>query len=81
MKTDSEEFERLYEKAGAESRYERRIEYQKRAVAYYKKHFLEQYTDCYWVVTLNAYYHSIYINVVVKLSKELYEQNDYKTME
>jgi DNA-binding SARP family transcriptional activator len=81
VKTDSEEFERLYEKAGAESRYERRIEYQKRAVAYYKKHFLEQYTDCYWVVTLNAYYHSIYINVVVKLSKELYEQNDYKTME
>ena len=47
VKTDSEEFERLYEKAGAESRYERRIEYQKRAVAYYKKHFLEQYTDCY----------------------------------
>ena len=39
---------------------------------YYKKRFLEKYTDCYWIVTLNAYYHTMYINEVVKLSETLY---------
>lgn len=78
---DAEEFEDMYEKAESEQSCIKKVEYQKKALAYYKKHFLEHYTDYYWVVTLNAYYHTMYINEVVKISRNLYKLNDYKTME
>lgn len=81
VNADAWEFEDMCEKADKIEQDVIKTEYQKKAVKYYKKRFLEKYTDCYWIVTLNAYYHTMYINEVVKLAKTLYAQNDYKTME
>ena len=81
IKTDAKEFELMCIKAENEGSETKRAECQKRAVGYYKKHFLEKYTDCYWIVTLNAYYHTMYIEEIIKLSKLLYAQKDYKVME
>lgn len=78
---DIQDFERMHEKAENENSCVKRIEYQKKALSYYKKHFLEQYTDCYWVVTLNAYYRTMYTGEVVRISRDLYEQKDYKSVE
>lgn len=81
VNADAWEFEALCEKAETTESAVLKTDYIKNAVKYYKKRFLEKYTDCYWIVTLNAYYHTMYINEVVGLLKLLYEQDDYKTME
>lgn len=81
VNADAWEFECMCEKAKAIKSVSEKTDYQKKALKYYKKRFLEKYTDCYWIVTLNAYYHTMYINEVVKLSETLYACNDYKNME
>ena len=81
VNADAWEFECMCEKAKTIKSVSEKTDYQKKALKYYKKRFLEKYTDCYWIVTLNAYYHTMYINEVVKLSETLYACNDYKNME
>ena len=78
---DAESFEHMCRKAETDALDEEKIEHLRAALSCYKKHFLEQYADCYWIITRNAYYHTMYIRGVTELSKLLYEHSDYKLME
>ncbi len=81
VEVDAEVFEDLCKRASNEKNINKRIEYARLAVKCYKEKFLSQYTDKYWVVTLNAYYHSMYLDIVRQLSIDLLELKKYDEME
>ena len=81
VEVDAEVFEDLCKRASNEKNINKRIEYARLAVKCYKEKFLSQYTDKYWVVTLNAYYHSMYLDIVRQLSIDLLELKKYAEME
>ena len=61
---DAEQFEKLCSKALGEENINIRLPMELRAIRYYKEKFFARFCDNYWVVTLNAYYHSMYLNII-----------------
>lgn len=78
---DAEEFENLCSRALSEENIDKRIQLAQKAIRYYKDKFFSRYCDNYWVVTLNAYYHSLYLNIVKQLSYDLNQSESYVKME
>lgn len=68
---DIEEFERLALQAKRENVYEEAIYTYEEAIALYKGDFMSKLLDMHWVITLNTYYHGLYLTCVKALC-ELY---------
>ncbi len=69
---DIEQFELLIEKAKAGSEdISRTINYYEKAIRLYQGDFMTKLTEMHWVVTMNAYYHSLYLSAIKDLA-ELY---------
>lgn len=80
LNIDSEEFEMLCKKAGAESDKEEKIKYYKKALELYRGTFLPGLSGEYWVISLTTYYHSMYLSAVKNLADLLEEENRYEEM-
>ena len=78
---DVEEFEKAYKLSEEEKRLDRRIDLGLKAISYYTERFLPQYTDEYWIVSLNVYYHSMYIDMVKRLAADMEEAGRFFDME
>lgn len=78
---DAEQFEKLCSKALGEENINIRLPMELRAIRYYKEKFFARFCDNYWVVTLNAYYHSMYLNIIKQLSCDLYKSRNFTRME
>ena len=63
---DTEQFEKLCNRAECEPDIKERISYSAYAIDIYKKKFFNKYSYEYWVVTFSVYYHSRYLEVVKK---------------
>lgn len=76
VNVDVEEFERLIEKAKkAENNIEDAIHYYEKAIALYQGDFMTKIIELHWVVTLNTYYHSLFLSSVKGLA-ELYVKTE-----
>lgn len=51
------------------------------AIELYVGDFMPKYADIHWIISLNTYYHSLYINVVKKLSELYMSQGRYEQLE
>lgn len=71
--TDAEIFEAYYEQGRRETDEEKKLASWMKACELYKGEFLPRLTGDYWVASMTAYYHSLYITVV-KLTAELLEK-------
>jgi DNA-binding SARP family transcriptional activator len=72
VKVDAEEFEALIEQARSETASkDRKIALYEQAIALYQGDFMPGITELHWIITLNAYYHSLFL-VCVKELAELY---------
>ncbi len=73
---DVEQFESLLEKAKAGSEdVSNTINYYEKAVRIYQGDFMAKLTDMHWVVTMSAYYHSMYLSAMKGLA-ELYIESE-----
>lgn len=78
---DFEQMENAFKRAKrAESIKESVKEYQK-AISYYKGKFLQKFSDKGWVIPQEAYYHSMYLNLVKDIVKLLKIENRYEEIE
>lgn len=68
---DAELFEQYCEAAKKETDTSEKISNYEKAIELYKGDFMPKITDKHWVVTLSAYYHSLYLSAVKALA-ELY---------
>lgn len=71
MDFDAEEFERLCQAAGRESKEDLRLEIYLRAVERYQGDFLPKFSNELWVVPQSTYYHNLYIQTVQDLLRIL----------
>lgn len=62
---DAEQFEQMFESAKQKTISEgEAIRKLKAALALYQGDFMTKVADMHWVMTLNTYYHSLYLNCV-----------------
>lgn len=78
---DVEEFEKYCKMAEEEKDIGKKIGYELEADSYYREKFLPQYIDKYWVMSLSVYYHSLYLNMVKELAKNLEIEKRFFEME
>lgn len=78
---DTEQFEKLCNRAECEPDIKERISYSAYAIDIYKKKFFNKYSYEYWVVTFSVYYHSRYLEVVKNVLQDLYGEGDYDRIE
>lgn len=72
---DVEKFEKLINEARAENVYDDAITKYEQAIAIYQGDFLPQILDMHWILTLNTYYHSLFLSCSKGLA-ELYVKNE-----
>lgn len=82
VKVDAEEFEKLYRAAKQKGiSKEQAVTYLEQAIALFGGDFMPKMTEMHWVVSLNTYYHSLYLESV-KLLAQLYgRQERYEQQE
>lgn len=78
---DAEYFEKLTERAKKGENAGQKIALYEDALELYQGDFLPQITDRHWAVTMSAYYHSLYLTTVKKLSELYFEVGNYEKME
>lgn len=78
---DIEQFEKLINEAKQENVYERAILMYEQAIAIYQGDFMTKLTDMHWILTLNTYYHSLYLTCVKALSELYLKMERYEEME
>lgn len=79
---DCEEFEKNLEEAKKTQREkEERLYYYENAIAMYGGDFMLSSTDVFWILTLSAYYHSMYITSVKEMAQLYLEQGKFHQME
>lgn len=76
---DAEDFAKAYKQAGAARDEEEKLAHYRRAAALYHGDFLARYSAEPWAISINAYYHMTYLQVVHELlallrERELYEE-------
>lgn len=79
---DIEEFEKLYEKAKRETNTsEEAIHYYEKAINIYQGDFMPKLTEMHWVLTLNTYYHSMFLSGVKGLAELYIKAERYDELE
>lgn len=78
---DIEQFEKLINEAKQENVYERAILMYEQAIAIYQGDFMTKLTDMHWILTLNTYYHSLYLTCVKALSELYLKMERYEEVE
>lgn len=79
---DCEEFEKNLEEAKqTDLALEERIRHYEDAVSMYQGNFMLSSTDVFWILTLSAYYHSMYITSVKELAQLYLQTGKYREME
>ena len=64
---DTDEFESLCRRAGAEKDEERQLETYLQALALYQGDFLSKYSSEMWVLPISAYFHSLYVQTALEV--------------
>ena len=72
---DIEKFEKLINEAKAENVYEDAIIKYEQAISIYQGDFLPQLLDMHWILTLNTYYHSLFLSCAKGLA-DLYAKTE-----
>lgn len=78
---DAEEFEQFCEAAKKVTDTCDKIEYYEKAIELYKGDFMPKITDKHWVVTLSAYYHSMFLSAVKALAELYMSQERFEEAE
>jgi len=74
---DAEEFEKSCKEAANESSVKSKMKKSMEAVRLYQGAFLQELSSEYWVVTLSAYYHSLYLSTSKRAAECLAESGEY----
>lgn len=78
---DTEELNRLINKAKAASDERENADYLREAIALYHGKFLEDYNDEFWIISLMDYYQNRYLGAVKKLNVYLLENREFEEVE
>lgn len=78
---DTEELNRLINKAKAASDERENADYLREAIALYHGKFLEDYNDEFWIISLMDYYQNLYLGAVKKLNVYLLENREFEEVE
>lgn len=82
VSVDVEEFETAYNEAKCEkTAADEVIRNLERAIALYKGDFMPKILEMHWVVTMNTYYHSMYLSCVKLLSEQYIPKEDFEKIE
>lgn len=82
LNVDVEEFERMYQLTKKENLSKSDVmHYLKKTIDLYQGDFMPQITEMHWVVTMNTYYHSIFLSGVKRLSELYAEEKMYDELE
>lgn len=78
---DNEVFEKLISEAKLDNVYDNAIKKYEQAVELYKGLFLNKLIDLHWIMTLNTYYHSMYLSAVKALAELYIKTEQYEKLE
>ena len=78
---DIEKFEKLINEAKAENVYEDAIIKYEQAIAIYQGDFLPQILDMHWILTLNTYYHSLFLSCAKGLAELYVKTEQYEKLD
>ena len=78
---DNELFEKLIGEAKVENVYEQAIVKYEQAVDLYNGFFMSKLLDLHWIMTLNTYYHSMYLSAVKALAELYIKTEKYEKLE
>ena len=78
---DAERFEQMFESAKQKTISEEEIRKLKAALALYQGDFMTKVADMHWVMTLNTYYHSLYLNCVRYLCEYYVSTEKFEELE
>lgn len=78
---DFEQMESAFKRAKHAESIKESVKEYKRAIFYYKGEFLQKFSDKGWVIPLEVYYHSMYLNLVKDIVKLLKIENRYEEIE
>ena len=78
---DNEVFEKLISEAKLDNVYGNAIKKYEQAVELYKGLFLNKLIDLHWIMTLNTYYHSMYLSAVKALAELYIKTEQYEKLE
>ena len=78
---DIEKFEKLTNEAKVENVYEDAIIKYEQAIAIYQGDFLPQILDMHWILTLNTYYHSLFLSCAKGLAELYVKTEQYEKLD
>lgn len=78
---DIEKFEKLINEAKIENVYEDAIIKYEQAIAIYQGDFLPQILDMHWILTLNTYYHSLFLSCAKGLAELYVKTEQYEKLD
>jgi DNA-binding SARP family transcriptional activator len=78
---DIERFEKLIAAAKQENVYENAILKYEQAIALYQGDFMIRLLDLHWILSLNTYYHSLYLSCVKGLAELYVKTEQYEKLE
>ena len=78
---DIEQFDKLMNEAKQENTLEKAELLYEQAIALYQGDFMVRLTDMHWILTLNTYYHSLYLSCVKALSEIYLKLERYENLE
>lgn len=78
---DIEKFEKLINEAKVENVYEDAIIKYEQAIAIYQGDFLPQILDMHWILTLNTYYHSLFLSCAKGLAELYVKTEQYEKLD
>lgn len=82
LAVDVEEFERLLEQAKkAKANTETAMHYYEEAIKLYQGNFMANLVEMHWVITMNTFYHSLYLTAVKSLSDLYMKTERYDELE
>lgn len=78
---DIEQFEKLINEAKQENVIEKAARKYEQALAIYQGDFMTKLTDLHWILTLNTYYHSLYLTCAKALAELYLKLERYEDLE
>lgn len=78
---DIEKFEKLINEARQDNVYESSIRKYEQAISIYQGDFFPQIMDMHWILTLNTYYHSLYLSCAKGLAELYVKTEQYEKLD